>query len=399
MTITHVNIPKGQVLSQSDISKLIDRSKKNDLFAFFSGFDLDPAVAHEMYQDIFNGMNPDTVIWGSKDVSGRLSEDTFQSTMLHEIKKTYDRRFEGTTAKAGLTSINASVFIPTLIAPDVVDIVAKKTPFYAMVPKKPMTSSSMDILRRATDQISSIDFTTDTAATLSPLNQAYTKISITAKLLFVAGQVSHFAQVATQETADLYAKEIQDHFIDMQGFKEKAIITGEKTADGAYAGHFTIANGYDGIIKRIEDGASDNFNELSSQSINLGHVDQMAEDIFANNGEPSAIICDRSTFTRLRSLAKDFKKYEENDINLGYPDQRFSIDGIPVFPSNFMSRTANEKAMFMFDIGAVEYRELLPDTLFEVAQDMSPSKKFFFEHFGTFVVTAPEQCAAYVNGA
>lgn len=397
MTITHINVPKGQALSQSEISKFIDRSKKGDLFAFYSAYELDPSIAHEMYMDVHDGIDPDTVLWGAKDASGVLSKDTFQKKGLEMIKKRYDTKFDGMQRKA-LTSVSADVFIPTLIAPGVIDIVAKKMPFFAMVQKKPMTSSKMQILRRATDQISNIDYTTDTGNALTPIDQAYTKIDITAKLLFVAGQVTHFLQHASQETADVYAKEVEDHFIDMQGFKEKAMILGEVAATGAYAGHFTIANGDDGIIKAIE-GVAANYTELSSQSINASHVDLIIENIYANNGETSALICDRSTFTRLRALGKDFKRYEENDINIGYPSQNFSWDGVPVFPSNFMPRTANQKAIFGFDIGAVEYRELLPDTLFEVAQDLSPSRKFFFEHFGTFVVTAAEQCSAVVNGA
>jgi len=340
-------------------------------------------------------LNPDTTVWGARKIGpGQLS---FKSDVLKEVKRKYDRKFEGT--KRALTSLTAALFIPALIAPEVVDIIAKKMPFIAMIQKKRMTSSTMTILVRATDQIANIDFATDSAATLTPITQARTSISVTAKLLFVAGQVSHFLQSAAQETTDVYAKEIEDHFIDMQGFKEKACIAAEKAATGTWAGHFTAANGWDGIIKEIETNASANFTALSAQSINISHLEKISENVAANNGEVAAYICDRSTFTRIRNLAKDFKRYSENDNNLGFPNENFSFDGELVYPSNFMSRAINERAVFGFDLEAVQYRELLPDTLFEVAQDMSPSKKFFFEHFGTFVVVAPTQCSAYVNGA
>jgi hypothetical protein len=392
--VIHVNTPKGQILAPSEISKLVDRVGKKNLVALFGAFDMDASEANQMYQDTHSGVGIDEMTWGAeKGMSGELE---FKRNVLNSMKKTYDRKFAGT--QKVLTSISAAVFIPVLIAPEVVDIVAKKMPFLAMLQKKPMNSQFMRINRRATDQISNIDYTTDTGATLVPIDQAYTKIDIEAKLLFVAGQVTHFLQSASQETLDIYAREIEDHFIDMQGFKEKAFLTGEIAATGTYAGHFTVANGDDGIIKRIESGFVANFTALTTQSINVSHFEKIAENIMASNGEISAYICDRSTFTRIRSLAKDFKVYSENDINMGFPGQNFSFDGTPVYPSNFMSRTSGERAVVGFDINALELRELLTDTLFEAAQDLSPSKKFFFEWFGTFVVTAPEQCSTYVNG-
>jgi HK97 family phage major capsid protein len=400
--IINLNEKSGRQVSRSQVFSFLEKSSAGDKYGAFSGIDnISEYSLRVKAKEILGDLPEGTFLYGAKGNESILGADSFETKNMQRIHDAYYKRkkaAEETTSKA-LTSSSVSVLVPTIVEPGVVDVIAKKTPFYAMIPKKIMTSKTMTLSRRASDLVDSIDFSAESANDLTAQDQTYTNITVTAKLLFVAGTLTHFAQAATQETVDLFAQEVQDHFIDLIGFKEKAAIRAEITADGVWNGHFTAANGYDGIVKRIADSASSNLQTLSSQSINLSHIDQLIEDIHVNNGEASAIFCDPSTFTRIRSMARDHKRYDVNDTNFGYPNRSFSFDGIPVMSTNFMSRTANSKAAFAFDITGIEYRVLVPDTFYQVSQDQSPTYKFFFEVFEAFVVVKPEQCAAVINGA
>jgi len=408
--VINVITKKGQSLSAQQMTKLLDeRGGFGDKFAIFNDIKMAEEGIQMVAESRWGIQKSGTFLWGAKTLGSRIDPDSLHTKNWDKISdKHKDNHMKGlmtsltrkalaTVSGSGLTDM--SVWVPTIIAPGViVDVIAKRTPLYAMVPKYVMTSKIMQLNRRAADVIDSIDFSAENKTVLTELDQDYDSITVTAKLLFVAGVITHFAQVATQETIDLFAQEVNDHFVDMIGFKEKVALRGETSATGTWAAHLTVTNGYDGIVKRIESAASGNLTILSSQAIQMSHVDLMFEDIHANNGVPSAIICDPSTFTRLRTIARDFKKLGENDTQFGFPNFSMSIDAIPVFPSNFMPRVSGQKAAICFDINALQYRVLLPDTYIPVAQDASPTFKFFFETFEAFVVLAPEWCAAVING-
>lgn len=408
--VINVITRKGQTLSAQQMSGLLDRKGGfGDKFAVFNDIKMDESTIQMTVESRWGVKKSGAFLWGAKTLGSRIDPESLHIKNWEKISEKHKpahmkglvasltRKALATVGGGGLTDM--SVWVPTIIAPGViVDVIAKRTPLYAMTPKYVMTSKIMQLNRRAQDVIDSIDFSAENASVISELDQDYDSITVTAKLLFVAGVITHFAQVATQETIDLFAQEVNDHYIDMIGFKEKIAIRGETAGTGTWAAQVLVANGYDGIVKRIESGAAGNLTILSSQSIQMSHVDLMFEDIHSNNGVPSAIICDPSTFTRLRVMARDFKKLGENDTQFGFPNFSYSIDAIPVYPSNFMPRVSGQKAAICFDINAIQYRVLLPDTYVPVAQDASPTYKFFFETFEAFVVLAPEWCAAVING-
>lgn len=385
---------KGNVPPQ-ELAKFIDRAKGTEMYAIYNDYNLSEQEMYLTYVKTWGKIPPGSHIWGAVQKKGVLTEDSYRD-ILDTVAKEFAKYGEEVVSKA-LTSTSASVFIPTIIAPGVIDVVKQKLPFYAMIPKKTMLSKFLNLPKRAADIVSSIDYEAEGTSALSPVDQTYTDINLTAKLLFVAGQLTHFAQATSQTTVDLYAQTVEDHFLDLQKFKEKATIRAEIASTGTWGAHFQQANGYDGIVKQIETAAT-NLITKSSAAISLANIDKLGEDITANNGEASAIIMDPSTFTYIRSVARDHQRIGPNDTSFGIPSRSFTLDGTPCFPSNTMPRTSGQKAAFAFDITGIEMRTLIPDTFFEVAQDLSPTKKFFFEAFEVFAVTKVEQCAAVING-
>ena len=389
-----------QPMSRQDARDYVSRSSKG-LQMMFRDFNLNDFDATMLSRNIWGDLPPESLIWGYNSEIQSLGPENFHTEVLEKMAKSLNnvasKKGDQVVQKA-ITTTSASAFIPIFIDPTLVDIVKRETPYLSMVPKKTMAGKTVNVPRRTSGVTPT--FNADDASSLSILDQTYGDINVTVKYLYAAGQVSGPAIKTSEQTLNLKQANIQHTFLDLQKYRESimmrgVISNGTETWTGLRQ---TVANGYDGVFKRVHEDASGNETELNGGSaIGLGDVDDGIETILTNGGKPDYGIMDFNTGKNFMQTARTYQRLGSNEIDLGHAIGRLSIDQTPFFATNQLLTTANNKSFFISDQRAAELRVLMPDTYVDVAQDLTDTERYFWKAYETMVVSAPEWIAT-VNG-
>jgi len=370
----------------------------------FRDFNMTDQQAYVLGKNIWGDHEPDTLIWGIDPESHSLGPEHFHTEVLDVLAKSMypiaSKRGDEIVEKA-ITSVTEAVyFIPVFIDPRLVDIVKRDTPFLAMIPKKTMAGKTVNIPRRTTGITP--EFLTDAAGAISVVDQGYNDINVTVKYMYAAGQVTGPAMATTKETLNLKKAVIEHTFMDFQRKKEEYLLRSRIAAgsEGWAGGYVTNTNGYDGLYKRVHEDAVANETELAGAgAIGIGDVDDAIETILTNGGKPDFGVCDYNSVKVLMQNARTYQRLTSNEIGIGAPIGRITVDNVPIFATNQLPATANNRSLFIADTRAAELRTLLPDAFTEVAQDLTDSERFFWKTYETMVVSAPEWIATTNGGA
>lgn len=389
-----------QPMSIQDARDYVARSSRG-LRMMFKDFNLNDFDATMLSRNIWGDLPPESLIWGYNAELQSLGPENFHTEVLEKMAKSLN----GIAAKHGdeviqkaITTTSATYFIPTFIDPTLVDVVKRETPYLAIVPKKTMAGKTVNVPRRTAGITPT--FKADDSNNISINDQTYGDINVNVKYLYAAGQVTGPAIKTTEQTLNLKQANIQHTFMDLQKYRESimmrgVISNGSETWTGLRQ---TVANGYDGVFKRVHEDASGNETELNGGSaIGLGDVDDAIETILTNGGKPDFGVMDFNTGKNFMSTARTYQRLEANQIDIGHAIGRLSIDQTPFFSTNQLLTTANNKSFFISDQRASELRVLLPDTYVDVAQDMTDTERYFWKAYECNVVSAPEWMAT-VNG-
>ncbi len=368
----------------------------------FKDANLSDVEAYYVGQNIWKGIPPESLMFGVDPTKG-LDPENFNTEVVDALHKSLNnvaKKQGDHVAKTAITSTSAQYFIPTFIDPTLIDVVKRKTPYLALVPKKTMAGQTANVPRRTAGVTP--EFLTDAGGAITINAQTYNDVNATVKFLYAAGQVTGPAERTSETTINLLQANIQHTFLDLQQYKESILMRGRISAGtkGWAGGYLTVAQGYDGIFKRVHEDASQNETELAGgASIEVGDIDDMAELIIDGGGNPDFGVCDTNTAKELMRTARTHQRLGSHEINIGAPIGKIEIDGIPIFSTTQLPRTANNRSIFLSDMRAAELRVLQPDTYREVAQTMNDTKQYFWKCYETMIVPGPEWAATTNGGA
>lgn len=371
-----------------------------------------PENAQNLAIRIWGDLDPDKIWKGANQETTGLHPDDFNDEVLDVIAKDfygYDEEIQQKAiANVGETSITmkahtsstASVLIPTFIDPRLIDLVNRDTPFLATVPNKGMRGKTVNIPRRNAGITP--EFLTDAAGSITANDHTFGDINVTVKYLYAGGEVTYPAIATTQETRDLKKTVIEKTFMDLQRYKEQIMLRGRISAgtEGWSGGYTTVANGYDGLFKRVHEDYSSNETELAGTgAINIGDIDDGLETLYTLGGRGDYIVMDFNTAKVMMQTARTYKRYSDYETKLGTDIGRGMIDNIPFFATAQLPATVNNRSLAIVDKRAIEMRTLVPDRFRQVGQNLKDSTEFYWSVYETFVVAAPEWVITYNGGA
>jgi len=373
------------------------------LKAVFKDFNLDTTAATVMSRNVWGHLPPESIIYGFDGNDHDLSHEAFSTEVLDVMAKGLNqitkKQGDDIVAKA-ITTTSASYFIPTFIDPRLIDIVKRETPYLAIIPKKTMAGSTVNVPRRTAGITP--EFKADDASSISLPDQTYNDVNVSVRYMYAGGKLTNPALKTSEDTLNLKQANIEHTFLDLMRKKEEFLLRNRNAAGSeTWTGYNSDdTNSYDGLFKRIHEDNAAGENELGGNSpINLGHVDTMIENVLNAGGMPDFGIMDLATATNLMQTARAYQRLEENRINLGAPIGRIQINGVPFFATTQMDRSTAKKGIGVFDNRVAELRTLLPDEFVEVAQEAADTYRYFWRTYETLVVPAAEWGSTTLGGA
>ena len=373
--------------------------------SIFKDLNLDSNQAYAFASKFWQGVPPGTPWWGVKNakMGAGLDPENFQREVVDAFAKRLAKYGEETLRKT-LTLTGATVFVPTIIDPKVVDILRRETPFTAFVPKYTTYTTTSKVNVR-TGRTSPAFYSGDQTAEFTPSPSTYKAVDIDVKFLYNPDAVVLPAIAGSQLTTDIYAQEIQASFIDLMRTKEEAQLRARKATGAETWGGFLTAdaNAWDGVFKALFnfDAAEsmDHYVELpSGASISIAHMEQIIEKVETQGAMVDAFFCDLATFNQLRGQARLQQRLSQGDLSIGAPRRRFFFDDIPVIATTQLPVTSGQRALIGLSLEAVRSDILIPETLREVAQNMKPVKEFFWMAYEAFTLVSGWWAAGFVGG-
>jgi hypothetical protein len=368
---------------------------------YIQDHNLDVNQAYYLAKNTWGNIPPGSLYMGYDPETHSLGVEAFKTDVLDVIRKglEHDGLDQDIVQKA-ITTTSASVLIPTFIDPGFVDIVKRKTPFYAALAKRTMMGKTVNVPRRTAGVTP--EFLADDGTAYTPADQTYGDINVDVKYLYATGRLTFPALKTTEEQVNLRQANIEHTYSDLIKYKELIMLRGRISAgtEGAWTnGWATVANGYDGVFKRVHEDASGNENDLlGAEAIKVTHVDTAIKTIIENGGIPDMGFCDFGTSTSLMQYARSFQRFQSNNYDLGVEAGRIMIDNLPIFGTTQLSSAATDKSLVVMDQRAAEVRTLLLDQFTEIPQTINDYMTYNWKTYETLVVKAPEWIYTAYNG-
>jgi len=369
----------------------------------FRDFNRSPTEAFMIGQKVWGDIPPETITWGFDPASQSLGPENYHTEVLDVMAKAMAplaaKHGDEIVEKASTTT-SASYFIPVFIEPRLIDIVKRETPYLAIIPKKTLRGKTVNVPRRITGVTP--EFKPDDASAISLPNQGYGDVNVDVRYMYAGGQVTYPTMATTKLTLNMKQENIQHTFLDFMRKKEEYLLRNRTTAGteswGGYNG--ADANSYDGLFKRVHEDYSANENQLAgSAAIGIGDIDDSIETMFTNGGRTDFWISDLNTLKKLTKIGRTYQRIEKTDVQIGIPQMRMTIDGVPGFATTQLLPTANNRSLAMIDNRAHSLYQLQPDTYMEIAQDDTDSFRYIWKVYETPVYEAPEWLITVNGGA
>lgn len=380
-------------------AKRFANNASSDMKYMFKNFNLDETTALNLALNIWGDTDPDVVWKGADPTQPGLTPDQFNDDVLENIAKSLyhvDRKRSGKdndiVQKAVTSTTTTAVVIPTIIDPQMIDIVNRDVPFLSMLADKGMRGKTVNIPRRTAGITP--EWLADDGSSITANTHTLNDINATVRYLYAGNEVSYPAIATAQEDFDIKKMTIQQTYMDFQRYKEEWVLRGRNSAGTEnWNGYKTAdSNGYDGVFKRVhEEVASTNEYELQNGgSIGIGDIDDGIVQIIDQGGRADFGVSDYSTANTMMQVARSYYRHNDNVTNLGSAPGKFTINQTEFFSTTQLPITTGQKSLLIADKRAFEMRTLVPDQFVEVGQNAKDTYEFFWKAYQTLVVPAPE---------
>lgn len=372
-------------------------------------------------EDFFNGDYIDNEIFRIRDktmVSPGMRADSWITKNVGdnngnewEVKYAYgDRRLDYlekalkedlTLTKALSISGFSGTIIPVYVDPAIIDTTRKETPIVELIPRVATRGKSADFNRLTA--LGTTGFQAEDAA-LSETNDTISRKAINVAFCYQVGRVTGPVQAAAAEYVDAMNLEVLNKTKNLRYIEEQAILIGNILMSTGGSGDDSTSSpwnsaGYPGLIAQQEGTTtaagvtnpwttSNNIVDANGANLSLAHIRTAIENASQGGGRPKLLVTDLTSITIVKGLMQEQQRMVDT-TNFAWGIEAISIDGIPIIPSKFMSRTTRKREILVLDTDVIEMR-VLQDIVFERLAKTNDSDKFYLKLYEVLINKAPE---------
>lgn len=185
--------------------------------------------------------------------------------------------------------------------------------------------------------------------------------------------------LAGVDAVDLLEDEIRDGFLDMAQTKDKAVLQGTSSA-----------NGFDGVLESIDTHKEN----MQGAEITKDAIDELAQDIIDDGGNPTAILTTASVGRQLNDiLYPSVRTIDQVDLTLGTRVTAYHAPNgqtIPIIVDPNIDRTNTtiggssstpKDALAFVDANTLRLRELVKPAIAELAKTKLSVSRVLFSYF------------------
>ena len=300
------------------------------------------------------------------------------------------------------------VLIPVYVDPEIIDLTRRATPLVELIPR--VTNYGRTAEYNQITALGSAKALPEDSA-LAEADDTYVRRTVAVKFLYAVGRVTGQMFAASKQYlasggyVDALSLEVKNKTISLKRLEEEMILLGNGVSDWTDYNSTTQsgANSFNGLWQLISNSNSNGLGGSSSYTtdkaggaLGISDIRTAIRTPRTNGGEPNLMVCDYSTFDKIKALIQDELRYVST-TTVAWGITTVSFEGLPIIASRFLKTTNGDGtkdptsgvSLFVMDTNVIEMR-VLQDVSYEEMAKTNDSMKFSLKVYETLVVKAPQ---------